>query len=51
MGFESTLLDPGDTIIVPKKVAFYPWMKFTKDLTQILYQIAVGAGVIVAAFD
>ncbi len=50
MGFESTLMDPGDTIVVPKKMAFYPWMKVTRDVTQILYQIAVGAGVIVAAF-
>jgi len=50
IGFESLRLDPGDTIIVPKKVEIYPWMRATKDITQILYQIAVGAGVIVAAF-
>ncbi len=49
-GFESVRLDPGDTIVVPKKVDVYPWMKRTKDITQILYQIAVGAGVIVAAY-
>ncbi len=50
MGFESTKLHPGDTIVVPTKVEVYPWLKTTKDFTQILYQIAVGAGVIVAAF-
>jgi protein involved in polysaccharide export with SLBB domain len=50
IGFESIRLDPGDTIIVPKKVKIYPWMRVTKDITQILYQIAVGAGVIVAAY-
>ena len=51
MGFESTRLDPGDTIIVPKKVAVYPWLRATKDITQILYQMAVGAAVIIQAFD
>jgi polysaccharide export outer membrane protein len=51
MGFESTRLDPGDTIIVPKRVQVYPWLRVTKDITQILYQVAVGAGVIIAAFD
>ena len=51
MNFESTRLDPGDTIIVPKKVQIFPWLRATKDITQILYQIAVGAGVIIAAFD
>lgn len=50
LGFESVRLDPGDTIIVPKEVEKSPWMKTTRDFTQILYQIAVGAGVIVAAY-
>jgi len=51
MGFESVKIDPGDTIIVPKKLDEYGWLKLTKDLTQIMYEIAVGAGVAVAAFD
>ncbi len=51
MGFESVSLDPGDTIIVPKKVEAYPFLRLTSDITQILYQIAVGAGVAIAAFD
>ncbi|MFZ0450247.1 MAG: SLBB domain-containing protein [Desulfatiglandaceae bacterium] len=45
-GFEGLKLDPGDTIIVPKKLEKYPWLRMTKDITQILYQIAVTAGVI-----
>ena len=49
-GFESTKVDPGDTIIVPKKVEKYPWLKVVKDITQIAYQIAVSAGVIIVAF-
>ncbi len=48
--FGSMRLDPGDTVVVPKKVEVYPWMKTTKDFTQILYQVAVGAGVIIAAY-
>jgi len=49
-GFDSLKLDPGDTIIVPKKLEKYPWLRLTKDITQILYQIAVTAGVIIVAY-
>ncbi len=49
-GFDSIKLDPGDTIIVPKKMVKYPWLRVVKDVTQILYQIAVAAGVIIVAF-
>jgi hypothetical protein len=49
-GFDSAVLDPGDTIIVPKKVESFAWAQI-KDITQILYQIAVTAGVLIAAFD
>jgi protein involved in polysaccharide export with SLBB domain len=49
-GFEDTVLDPGDTIIVPRKIVQYPWAGITKDITTILFQIAVAAGVIIAAF-
>lgn len=49
-GFDSLKLDPGDTIIVPRKVEKYPWLRLTKDITQILYQIAVTAGVIIVAY-
>ena len=49
-GFESQKLDPGDTIIVPKKVVKYPWLGLTKTITEIMYQIAVTAGVIIVAY-
>jgi protein involved in polysaccharide export with SLBB domain len=41
----------GDIVVVPERLEprIYP-MKLAKDLTQILYQIAVTAGVVVAAF-
>ena len=43
-------LASGDTIIVPAKLQRGKWLKETKDITQILYQIAVTAGVIIVAF-
>ena len=49
-GFEALEMEPGDTLIVPRKVEKYPWLRVTKDITQILYEIAVAAGVLVAAF-
>ena len=45
-GFGSTELDPGDTIIVPKKLVRYPWLKVVKDITETIFHIAVSAGVI-----
>lgn len=43
-------LDPGDTIVVPEKIESIHWLREVKDLTQILYQIAVTAGVLIVAF-
>jgi hypothetical protein len=43
-------LEPGDTIVVPEKLEKTPWMRDIKDITQILYQIAVGVGVMFVAF-
>jgi len=48
-GFDSTNLDPGDTVIVPQKIETYPWMRFFKDTSGILYQLAVTVGVIKSA--
>jgi len=50
MFFMSSKLDPGDTIVVPEKIERIAWMKEIKDMTQILYQIAVTAGVLIVAF-
>ncbi len=39
-------LNSGDTIVVPEKLERVAWMRNIKDITQILYQIAVTAGVL-----
>ncbi len=49
-GFMSSSLDPGDTIVIPEKIERVVWLREIKDLTQILYQIAVTAGVLIVAF-
>lgn len=43
-------LDPGDTIVVPERTERIAWLREVKDMTQILYQIAVTAGVLIVAF-
>jgi len=40
----------GDTIVVPEKLERIAWVRNIKDITQILYQIAVTAGVLIVAF-
>lgn len=50
MFFMSSRLDPGDTVVIPEKVERVVWMREIKDMTQILYQIAVTAGVLIVAF-
>jgi protein involved in polysaccharide export with SLBB domain len=47
-GFMSMELEPGDTIVVPRKLDRFQWIKNTRDLTQIIFQIAVAAGVVLA---
>jgi polysaccharide biosynthesis/export protein len=47
--FEDTRLYPGDTVLVPQKVIKPSFMKDVKDITTILFQLAVGAGVAIAA--
>jgi protein involved in polysaccharide export with SLBB domain len=46
--FMNAKLDPGDTIVVPRKMDKFFWLKTTKDMTQILFQAAVAAGVVLA---
>jgi hypothetical protein len=36
--------------VVPEKLVFARFMKDFKDITQVLYQIAVTAGVLIVAF-
>jgi len=46
----SPLLEPGDSIVVPEKLERIAWLRETKDITQILFQVAVAAGVVIALF-
>ena len=47
--FGSRSLDPGDTIVVPEQLERISWLRGIKDVTQILAQIALTAGVAIAA--
>lgn len=49
-GFMATPLDPGDTLVVPQKLERIAWIREIKDITTILGQIALAAGVVVAAW-
>lgn len=49
-GIMGARLDPGDTIVVPEDMEKILWLKEFKDITQILYQVAVTAGVLIVAF-
>ena len=48
--FDSIELIPGDTIIVPERLIKLSWLKLFRDTTNVLYQIAVSAGVLVEIF-
>lgn len=48
--FENIEVEAGDTIIVPKQVEKYPWLRVVKSITEITFQIAVSAGILIAAF-
>jgi protein involved in polysaccharide export with SLBB domain len=43
-------IEPGDTIVVPEKLERIAWLREIRDITQIFFQIAVSAGVIIAAY-
>jgi len=43
-------IESGDTIVVPEKLVRIAWMRDIKDITQIIYQIAVAAGVLIVAY-
>jgi polysaccharide export outer membrane protein len=45
-GISSLTLDPGDTIVVPEKLEKIAWLKNIKDITTILGNIALTAGVV-----
>ena len=47
-GLSNMHLDPGDTVVVPRKMDKFLWLRTTKDITQIIFQIALTAGVVLA---
>ncbi len=47
--FLSSRMEPGDTLVVPQKLQRTAWMRDIKDIATILGNIALTAGVIVAA--
>ncbi len=49
-GLMSSRLGPGDTIVVPKEIDTDASFRRTKDITQMLYQIAIATGVLIAVF-
>ena len=49
-GFMSSRIEPGDSIVVPQKLVEVRTMKDIKDLTLILYHIAVAVGVLTLVF-
>lgn len=48
-GFMNSSLDSGDTVVVPQKLEKIAWMREIKDIATILGQIALTAGVLIAA--
>jgi len=47
-GFMESELDSGDTLVVPQKLERVAWMRDIKDITTIISQIALTAGVLIA---
>jgi len=47
--FLSSSIYPGDTLVVPQKLERTAWMREIKDITTILAQVALTAGVLIAA--
>ncbi len=43
-------LEPGDTIVVPEKTEYVAWLREIRDITQILMNIAVTAGVVIKLY-
>ncbi|MBW1986499.1 MAG: SLBB domain-containing protein [Deltaproteobacteria bacterium] len=48
-GLKSLRLDPGDSIVVPEKLERIAWLREIKDIATIFGQLALTAGVVVAA--
>ena len=48
--FYQAEVDRGDSILVPKDITRFSWMRTTKDITEILFKIASTTGITIAAF-
>lgn len=44
---EDEKIYPGDTIVVPERLERVPWLRMVKDITEILFRIAVTTGAVV----
>jgi len=49
-GFSRIPLMPGDTIVVPEDLERVPYLRLVKDLADIIFKVAVTAGVLIAIF-
>jgi len=49
-GFKNIQLRAGDTIVVPEDLERLPVLRLVKDLTDIVFKIAVTVGVLIAVF-
>lgn len=47
---EKLEIEPGDVIVVPEKVERIAWLREIRDITQILMNTAVAAGVVIKLF-
>jgi protein involved in polysaccharide export with SLBB domain len=47
-GFMNHPVEPGDTVVVPRRIDQYLRLRTIRDITQIVFQIAVAAGVVLA---
>lgn len=45
-GFNATILHPGDSILVPQQVEKSAWLREFRDISTIIYQIALGAAAV-----
>ncbi len=48
--FYSVEVERGDSIFVPKDITRFSWLSATKDITEIIFQIATTTGITIAAF-
>ncbi|MBU2529690.1 MAG: SLBB domain-containing protein [Elusimicrobia bacterium] len=48
--FYTTDVEPGDTIVVPEKFSRVAWLRGIRDITQILMNVALTAGVVIKLF-